>query len=197
MRLWKCASPKETSKPGETEGDFRARLAVTLREQRDLAVEKIRARFEKKVVALQDRILRAEQRVEREKGQRGQQALSTAVAVGATVLGALFGRKTLSVGTVGRASTAMRGAGRVSREKADVARAEDSLEALQQKVAALEAELAAEVEKIEEGTSAEDLPLEEIVLAPRKSDLAAEPVALGWTPWRVRAGGAPVADFPR
>ena len=44
------------------------------------------------------------------------------------LLGALFGRKALSTGTVGRATTSMRGIGRAAREKEDIATFLRSLE---------------------------------------------------------------------
>ncbi|MGQ0720524.1 MAG: ATP-binding protein [Candidatus Eiseniibacteriota bacterium] len=186
-----------TSRPGEAEGDFRARLSLVLRERRDDAVAKLRQRYEPKVAQLQERIRTAGQRVERESAQKSQQQLSTAVAVGATVLGALFGRKKLSVGTVGRASTAMRSAGRAQQEAGDVQRAEESLEATRQRLAALEEEVRSEVAKLEGGVDASALPLEEVVVRAKKTDLVVQPVALAWTPWRAGAEGALVPDFTR
>jgi hypothetical protein len=101
--LQRCASLKQYSAPGESEGEFRASLRHVLRERRDLELEKLRKRYTPKLARLQDRIRRAEQRVEREQDQQRQQKLQTAVSLGATVLGALFGRRVASVGTVGRA----------------------------------------------------------------------------------------------
>ena len=72
---------------------------------------------------LEDRIRRAEERVAREQSQFQQQSVQTAISMGATVLGALFGRKLASAGTIGRATTAARGAGRAMREHEDVATA--------------------------------------------------------------------------
>jgi hypothetical protein len=195
--LRRSADLRQTSRPGEAEGDFRARLSLVLRERRDAAVAKLRQRYEPKVAQLQERIRTAEQRVERESAQKSQQQLSTAVAVGATVLGALFGRKKLSVGTVGRASTAMRSAGRAQQEAGDVQRAEESLDATRQRLAALEEELGAEVAALEGGVDASALPLEEVVVRARKTDLVVQPVALAWTPWRAGAGGALLPDFAR
>jgi hypothetical protein len=46
----------------------------------------------------------------RETGQAKQQYVQTAISVGATLLGALLGRKTVSTSALGRATTAARGA---------------------------------------------------------------------------------------
>ena len=73
--------------------------------------------------ALAERLRRAEQAVDREQQQASDQKLQTAVSMGATVLGALFGRKAVSIGTLGRATTAARGVGRTMKEDSDVKRA--------------------------------------------------------------------------
>jgi hypothetical protein len=41
------------------------------------------------------------------------------------------------------------------------------------------------------------LPLEEVVVRAKKTDLVVQPVALAWTPWRAGAGGALLPDFAR
>jgi len=70
--------------------------------------------------------------------------VQTAVSIGATVLGALFGRK-LGTGTVGRGTTAARGAARAMEQQQDVERAKEDLEAAEQQLARLEEELQAEI----------------------------------------------------
>jgi len=118
--LWKCASLKQTSKPGESEGEFRSRLSFAVREKRDLQVEKLRKRFTPKLARIQERIRKAEARVEREQDQYKQQKLQSAVSIGSTLLGALFGRRMTSVGNVSRASRAVGRMGRASKERGDI-----------------------------------------------------------------------------
>ena len=107
--------------------------------------------------------------------------------MGATILGALFGRKTVSVGNIGRATTAARGAGRVLKEREDVTRAQETVAAVQQAKSDLEAELQSEVATLEaRGESAE---LETVALKPKKTDVRVRLCALVWTPyWRDSAG---------
>jgi hypothetical protein len=167
------------SRPDETPGDFRVRLRDLLRERRDAAIEKLRARYAPKIAALQEQARRADQRVERERDQFQQQTVQTAISVGATVLGALFGRKITSAGNVGRATTAMRGAGRSMREHEEIGQAQESAEAVRGRIADLEAELKAEIE----GLQAETEPdTEEIAVRPRKGDIVVERLALAWVP---------------
>ena len=53
--------------PGESENEFRMRLAHIMREKRDLAVEKLRKKYEKRFTTLRDRLMRAEQAIARER----------------------------------------------------------------------------------------------------------------------------------
>ena len=67
--------------------------------------------------------------------------VQTAISIGATVLGALMGRKAIGSRTVGRATTTMRGVGRAAREREQIATAREDRKVLEGKLASLEAEL--------------------------------------------------------
>jgi hypothetical protein len=125
-------------------------------------------------------VRQAGQRVEREKSQYGQQKVQTAISVGATVLGALFGRKVASVGSLGRATTAMRAGARAAREREDVGRAQEGVEAKQQRLTDLQAEFDAATEALAALPDATSLQLETVSVAPRKGDLSVKRVALAW-----------------
>src|SRR5262249_6117072 len=139
---------KAISKPGESETDFRARIGQAGREKRDEAVAKLRDKYAPKIAALQERIRRAEQTVERESEQVTHQGIQTAISIGATLIGAILGRKAVSATTLGRATTAARGAGRILKERQDVGRAQESTEALRAQLAELEAAVKAESDQI-------------------------------------------------
>jgi hypothetical protein len=171
---------RETSRPDEAEGDFRARVALRLREARDLEVVKIERAYAPKLESLQERIRRAEERVERERSQASRQTMQTAISVGATVLGALFGRKLGSLSNVGRATTAARGLGRAAEQRADVARAAESAEELRGKLADLERELESELTRVRATVDPRTIPLERRTLRPRKSDVEVVRVVLAW-----------------
>jgi hypothetical protein len=187
--LYRCPSLNQVSRPGETEGDFRVRLAQAAREKRDQDVESLRKRYAPKAASLQDRIARAEQRTEVEKSQYDQQKIQTAISMGATILGAFFGRKLTSAGNVGRATTAMRGVGRAAREREDLGRALESAEELRGQLLALEAELQEEISGIQRSTDPMALSMEEIAIHPRKADISITRLALVWTPWKVNRDG--------
>ncbi len=189
MTLWKCPELKAVSRPEETEGDFRARTEQNAREKRDLSVEKLRKRYGPKLQRLQERIRKAQQKVEREQSQYKQQKVQTAISVGATLLGALFGRKVASAGNVGRATTSMRGMGRVAREKGDIAAARENLREMKKRLDELEQDFTREAEELRGAFDPESFEIETKEIRSRKSDISVGDLWLVWMPWRKRADG--------
>jgi hypothetical protein len=175
------------SRPGESERDFRVRIREGARAERDERVEALRKKYAPKHAALEERLRRAQQGEARESGQVTQRGVQAAISVGATILGAVFGRKTISVTNIGRATTAARDAGRVLKEREDVTRAQETVAAVQRDLAAVEAELQAEVAALE--ARSEPGRLEPVAVRPKKTDVRVRLCALAWTPfWRDRAG---------
>jgi hypothetical protein len=194
-RLFWCARFRIASRPGESEGDFRARLALAAREQRDAAVAGLRDKWQVKLLQLQDRIRAAEERHAREQAQLSQQKMQTAVSIGSSILGALLGRKALSAANIGRVGSAARSAGRWGRESQDVQRAEENLETLRQRLADTQRELQEEVDSLESSLDAANIELSTVDVPARKSDIALGEVALVWAPWRTGADGFPAPAF--
>jgi hypothetical protein len=178
LKLPVCPELKLLGKAGEGEADFRARVQLAVRERRDAEVEKLRKKYATKVASAQEKLRRAEERVAREAAQYDQQKTQAAISVGASVLGALFGRKLASAANVGRATTAARGFGRAAREKEDIAAAQEAVELARKGLADLEFELQQQVEAIGGGEPA----VEALEIPPRKADFDLEPVALVWAP---------------
>jgi hypothetical protein len=182
VELFYCTELKLTSAAGESEGDFRVRLAEAVRETRDQAVEKLRQKYAPKIATLQGRIRRAEQVVQRESEQAQEQKVNTMLSVGTSLLGALFGRKVLSTATLGRATTAARSVGRSRRESQDVARASENLEAMKQQLADLDAAFRAETEALAARIDATTAKLETTSVRPKRTNIAVRLVALAWSP---------------
>ncbi len=193
LMLWKSRKPKLVSEAGESEGDFRARLLTLAREARDLKVAKLRKRYAPKVARLEARVARAEDKVEREQEQYDSRKRQTVISVGSTILGALFGRKSSSVG---RATTAARGAERAARERGDVRRAQESLEDLQEELAALETEVREELAAMEQPLDPAELPVEELLVRARKSEIDVERCVVAWIPHWVDGSGSRTSALP-
>jgi hypothetical protein len=183
--LFNSPSTKEVSKPGESERDFRVRLQQSGREARDKQSDNLRQKYAPKIAALQDRIRRAGQMVERQQAESRSSQMQAAISVGASILGAFLGRKTVSATNIGRATTAIRGAGRAIKESKDVGQAEDNVMALQQQLADLEVQFKTETDALAASTDPPNEKLETVSLKPTKANIAVKLVALAWTPhWR-------------
>ncbi|MGH7856793.1 MAG: hypothetical protein ACREQY_05630, partial [Candidatus Binatia bacterium] len=77
---------------------------------------------------------------------------------------------------------AVRSLGRSSKEAGDVARASESLAALREQRAALDAEIAAALDAAETRLDPLSEALEPVVLRPKKSDVDVQRVVLAWVP---------------
>jgi hypothetical protein len=181
LDLWQHRRIGLTSRAGETERDFRIRVQDALRAARDEAVDEVRRKYAARQAQLAERQRRAEAAVGREREQASHQKLQTAVSMGATLLGALFGRKPLSSATLGRATTTARGVGRSMKEAEDVARAGETLESVRQQVDALDGEIRAVTARIASQYET-DVPLDRVSLAPKRGQVSVQFVALGWVP---------------
>jgi hypothetical protein len=189
LDLFRSPALEQLSKPGESERDFRVRLQQTAREERDQMKEKMRQKYAPKTAALQERLRRAQQVAERENQQATNQKLQTAISFGATLLGAFMGRKTLSASNIGRATTAVRGVSRSMKESQDVARAGETVEALQQQLADLEAQFQSETQALESSIDPMTERFENITVKPKKTNISITLVALAWAPhWQDSSG---------
>jgi Skp family chaperone for outer membrane proteins len=110
--------------------------------------------------------------------------LGVAVSIGATLLGAFLGRKAVSAATVGRAGTAVRSMSRAYKESQDVARASETVEAMEQQRADIEAQFQAEAAALQSSLDPASAALETIVVRPKKTAITVRLVALGWAPYR-------------
>lgn len=182
LSLWTCKALSATSNLDESESDFRIRLRHAAREERDLRVEKVRAKHASAFRTLEDRIRRAEQKVERETAQRSEKTMSAGISVLTSIAGALFGRKLRSVTNVTRAGSAMKSASSIAKESADIRHANDALESLLERRADLNAEVEDDVARIQDELDPTLMELDQQEIKPRKSDIEVTRMQLVWVP---------------
>ncbi len=186
--LLKSPTYKQVSKPGESERDFRIRLSQSAREQRDDMVDKLKQKYQTKINSMEEKLRIAQQAVDREAQQQKQQQMQTVINVGSTLLGAFLG-KGVGLGTVGRASTSVKSAGRIFKEKDDVNRAKETVETRQQALDQLEQEFKAEMDELASRIDPATEELQKISLRPAKKDISVKLVGLAWLPyWRAQDG---------
>jgi hypothetical protein len=182
LELLKSPTLKQFSTPGEPERDFRIRLQQSAREQRDEATEKLRQKYASKMATLEEQVRRAQQAVDREAEQAKQQKMQTAISVGATLLSAFVGRKAISYSSMGRATTAARGASRIMKESQDIKRAQETVATHRQRLQELDAAFKAETEALATKIDPFTEELEQVSVRPAKKDISVRLTTLVWMP---------------
>jgi len=180
LELFKVVGIDFESQPKEKQADFKVRFGDWLREQKDIAVEKLRDQYKTKQQRLEQQLDRALDRVNKEKVDVRTKTTDSIISFGVAVVGAFFGKKALSVSTIGRAATGMRNMSRVAKEKADVTRAEEEVAEAKAALEDLATELEAQIRKVTSTYALENYTIETFSINPRRSDIFDVRVLLLW-----------------
>lgn len=192
LNLWKSNVFQANSQPGESERDFRIRLSLLAREKRDEALERLRQKYAPKIASLEKQYLTAQQRLQREQEEYKETVALSAISMGATIFGAILGRKSYQVG---RATTTARSASRAYYEKLDIRRAQEQVELARARLEEMERELEREAENITRIYNPEREELQTMYIRPKKKDIAVRWLGLLWLPfWHLDSGGVEPAS---
>ncbi len=175
----------ELSRPGESDRDFKVRLAPLLRAERDRRLAEVEDRLGKQLGHLDDQIHKAEERSAREAAQvddRKRDAWISGLSAVATIGSALFGRGRVSRASLGRATTAARGVGRVQKERREAEAAAERVADLQSERETLAAQLDDELRRLGAELDGAADHLEEVEIAPRRADVEVRWTGLAWVP---------------
>jgi len=180
LKIWECEALKEFSGFGEEESEFRGKLSHLIREQKDEAVDKLNQKYEKKFELIDKRILRATQKVEKEKEQYSTKKTNTFLSIGTAVASILMGGKAMSGASARRAGSVLRAATSASKEKGDISRAEEQLKDYQSDMEDMREDLEDALLKIEEELSVDNLKLTEHKIGPAKTNIDLKWCGLIW-----------------
>lgn len=190
MEIFSCPALKEWSKPGESEADFRARLAHAAREVRDAAIDKLRGAMEKKIATIQSRLQTAEGQLAKQKSESSSATMQAGVSILGGLLGAVFGRKS-GLGSLARGGASSIGkASGAYKQHQDVSQAQAKVDAVGAEIEAAQADLEAQAGKIAGDYDPAALALETESLKPAKTDVKVGTVALLWLPFDAQGGKA-------
>lgn len=190
IEILQCPALKLNAAAQESERDFKIRLTQTAREARDEAIDQLRQKYAVKIASLEEKIRKAEQAVDREKQQARQQQMQTAISIGATIFSAFMGKKKVSTSSLGRATTAARGASRAMKEQGDIARSKDSVEVYRQDLADLQQSVEAEVAALAERYDPDRLEITRTLVRPTKQNIQVQALVLAWAPMIVAGDGS-------
>lgn len=164
-----------TQRPGESERDFRARLEQAGRERRDAEVDKLEDSFGKRVDAVMAKLAREQAEMEKNRLESQTRQGEQWVTVGETVLGWFMGRKRGVSSSVSKYRQA-------EQAKMDVLENERVIKALSEEKGALEADLKEQTDEIARRWTEILSKTTQEEIAPRRTDVEVELMALAWLP---------------
>jgi len=198
VTIYNSKALKRNSLPSQLEADARIELSQAAREARDLAVKKLKEKTEEKLKSLQAKIAAAEQKIQKEKADEKSQWMNSILNVATSVLGAVLGNKIATKTNMTQMTSAAKKIGQATGARGDVARAEEALQEILEMKLQMEIDCQADVDKITEEFSAENLALETIEVPARKTDTRVKLLALVWVPWQIDSNGiaTPLVELP-
>jgi len=199
VTIFSSKALKRNSKPGQPEDEARIELSQAAREARDLAVGKLKEKTAEKLKSLQSKIATAEQRLVKEKAEEKSKWMNSMLNIATSVLGAVMGNKIASKTNMTQMASAARKIGQATGARGDVAQAEEAIQEILEMKQQMETECQAEVDRISEEFSAENLALEPIEIPARKTDTRVKLLALAWVPWQIDSDGiaTPLVELPK
>lgn len=176
LTIRSCESLKLYAGPEVSEAEFKAQIQEAIKTELDLEVEKVKATYEKKITALEQKLDKEERDVKNAEDALGQRRLEEAGTHG-EVLIALFTKrqKSISSSLTKRRMTAQAKA-KLEKEKEDVEFAIENLKALEE-------EMKQSIAQVESEWKDKLSEISEIKITPLKKDIFVELFGIAWVPY--------------
>lgn len=171
IELFSAPSLKLESRVGESLEEFRGRLSGALKESSAASVETVKKRYQTKIATLEDRLHRARVTLQKESQDITSAKTDTIISAGLTVLGALFGSKSISTTTINRGLGTARKAGRIQKEYEDSRLAKERVEKIEQDIEALLEEMNTQISDITTKNGFENIEIKSIKIKPKRSTI--------------------------
>ncbi len=175
LEMFSCPTLEEVSQVDEDERAFRVRVAQMAREQRDVALDRIRDDYAKEIDSLTKSRARAEKVAVTQEAQASSHTMGTVISVGSSILSSIFSSRR---GYSGIARSAQR-IGTTMKERNEAAAAEKSIVDIDAQLANIEKQIQ---DKLARFQNQDMVEIEPVRLLPTKSDIIVRKVALGWLP---------------
>ena len=160
LELLQSPSTGEMSRPDESERDFRARISHRSRENRDRELDAIRKKYAPRQAALDEKLRRASRRWSARASRRPARSCRPRFLSARRWSARCSAARAISASTIGRATTAARGVGRTMKESEDIARAKETVAAIEEQRKQLDADFAAETAALDAANDAATETLE-------------------------------------
>jgi hypothetical protein len=178
LNLWSAPALKQVSRAGESEAEFKLRLATELLASKNSDVAKAKDDSEKEIAKLDQKIAQAESRISRQKSQFWSRILEALLSLLNMVSQISGSRKWTSSRNVSSTKATARNAGRIAQDHEAMSNLSQQVEDYKQQKADREEQLTQELAAIEAKYA--QPAIEKHPVPPRKSDIAVTSVKLAW-----------------
>lgn len=182
LKLYVSPVFKIVSDIDEDERSFRIRLQHFAHEQRDEAVEALKKKYSSKFDVLEERQRRAQQMLEKQSTRATQKKMEAAVSAGTAILGALFGRKSISPTPISRVGTAVKSTTRAFQSGEGIDQAQETLQSIASQLEELRLELESQIEKISDNYGVLEEKFEETEVRALSENITVHLLGLAWSP---------------
>lgn len=180
LELFTCSALKLESNLKQSKRDFIVEVEDTLKELRDEKTEALKEKFQLKFNRLEDKLKQLEFKLQKEENDVSSKTTDTIIDIGLAVIGAFFGNKTISAGTMRSGASAFKKGKGVFKERDDVQNVESLLQDTQDDMQELHVELKEEIERIENELNIKNYEILPVFITPRRSDIIIKDIALLW-----------------
>ncbi|PID65539.1 MAG: ATP-binding protein [Gammaproteobacteria bacterium] len=176
------------SQPNENESQFRQRIALQLREARDVEVEKLRQQFSKKLATLENKLQRAELKIQKETEQASGKTMNAIIGAGTAIFSAFFSRKKVSVTNARRLGSAISKAKGALNERDDIGFAKQQATTIQADIDTLSSQFEKEQQLISQRFETGATDLDSVQLYPKAAGVQVIAFGIAWQPGIVIEG---------
>jgi DNA-directed RNA polymerase specialized sigma24 family protein len=180
LQLFSCTKLKLESKPEQSKRDFIVDIEDRLKELRDQELEKLKKSTDSKLKKLNTKLKKLEIKLEKEKDDVSSKTTETIIDIGLTVLGAFFGKKSLSATTLRRGASAFKKGKHAMDERGDVDNVQTLIQDVQNDIEILNTTLEKETQKIDEKLHVDNYEITPFFIKPRRSDVTINEIAILW-----------------
>ena len=175
--IWFNRSLKLYGQPGESQLDFRQRCEAVAREKRDQEAMRVHAQYDRRMQTLQDRVAREHRELVQDRTELSGRQREELLGGVESLFNFVFGRRQSYAVTFGA-----RRRREVENAQQDVRESEEAIAKLQQDLQAVADEYKDALNALSDKWMRALSDMSEVPLAPKKSDIFVELIALAWVP---------------
>lgn len=180
MELFECKALNLESNLNQNRRDFIVEVEDILKELRDEKLQKLEDTHRLKFSRLEEKLKRLEMKLEKEQSDVSSKTTDTIIDIGLAVIGAFFGKKTISATTINRGAAAFKKGSGVLKERDDVKNVSSLIQDVQNEMQELTLKLKDEINKMQEILDIQNYEITSTFITPRRSDIVVKDIALLW-----------------